>query len=123
MLAHLHTCTHMLLLRVAEHGPGDLQAHVSRALSAVLDVRWPSPRWPLHTFTSGACLCLLTSSLCHLFGCCSWHISQVSVSGRSRGKTELGGVGLVMCASTSARLCRLLVDAQGSHMAVGSLLH
>lgn len=58
------------------HAPGSLQAHLARALLAVQDVRWPTTRWPMHVFTAGACVCLLTSSLCHLFGCCNWHISK-----------------------------------------------
>ena len=49
---------------------------IARALAAALQVPWPTTRWPLHVFTSGACTCLLLSSFCHLMGCCSFHNSQ-----------------------------------------------
>ena len=51
---------------------------MARALAAALQVPWPITRWPIHVFTSGACLCLLLSSFCHLMGCCAYHNTQVS---------------------------------------------
>ena len=65
--------------RLMMQGPGKLQQQVGSVLSAVLNAQWPVPRWPMHVFTAGACFCLLTSSICHLFGCCKLHISQVCV--------------------------------------------
>ncbi|KIY92811.1 Adiponectin receptor protein 2 [Monoraphidium neglectum] len=35
------------------------------------------PRWPVYVYFAGACVCLLTSCVCHLLGCCQRHISQV----------------------------------------------
>lgn len=55
----------------------DIEAGVNRALASILDTRWPVSRWPMHVFTAGAMLCLLTSAVCHLFGCCAAHISSV----------------------------------------------
>lgn len=55
----------------------DIDTMVHRALASILNVTWPVSRWPMHVFTTGAMICLLTSSLCHLFGCCSAHISAI----------------------------------------------
>ncbi|KAG1675582.1 hypothetical protein FOA52_014170 [Chlamydomonas sp. UWO 241] len=38
---------------------------------------WPTPRWPTYVYMAGAMTCLLTSSVCHLLGCCQKHISQL----------------------------------------------
>lgn len=53
----------------------DADEAVQRALAAVLDTQWPARRWPVYVFMAGAVLCLATSSLCHLFGCCAAHVS------------------------------------------------
>jgi len=55
----------------------DLEAGINRALAAVIGTRWPVSRWPMHIFTAGAMICLLTSAVCHIFGCCAAHISSV----------------------------------------------
>jgi len=34
---------------------------------------WMVARWPVFVFMGGAMLCLLVSSICHLFACCSRH--------------------------------------------------
>ena len=52
-----------------------LDRHLEQQLGAV--VRWPMPRWPVYVYFAGACVCLLTSCVCHLLGCCARHISQV----------------------------------------------
>ena len=55
----------------------DVEAGVHRAVAVLLDARWPVSRWPMHVFTAGAMICLLTSSVCHVLGCCSIHVSRV----------------------------------------------
>lgn len=55
----------------------DAEAAVARALAALLNSEWPATRWPVHVFTAGAMLCMLTSSVCHLFGCCAPHVSSM----------------------------------------------
>ena len=55
----------------------ELEVALRRALASILDTSWPVSRWPMHVFTAGAMTCLLTSSMCHLFGCCNAHISTV----------------------------------------------
>ena len=52
-----------------------LQDHIQARLKTV--VQWPSPRWPVYVYFAGACVCLLTSCVCHLLGCCEKHISQM----------------------------------------------
>jgi len=52
-----------------------LNAQLQQQLSAV--VQYPMPRWPVYVYFAGACVCLLTSCVCHLLGCCQRHISQV----------------------------------------------
>ena len=49
----------------------DVESAVARALAGVLNTSWPVARCPLYVFTAGAMFCLLTSSVCHLFGCCA----------------------------------------------------
>ena len=56
--------------------PG-LELRVFKTAAALLEVAWPVQRWPVYVFTAGAMLCLLTSTVCHLFGCCARHVSQV----------------------------------------------
>lgn len=66
-----------------QHGLTDGYHRVSAALNAQLQeqlsaiVQWPMPRWPVYVYFAGACVCLLTSCVCHLLGCCQRHISQV----------------------------------------------
>jgi adiponectin receptor len=55
----------------------DLEINLHRALAAVIDAKWPVSRWPMHVFTAGAMACLLTSAVCHLFGCCAAHVSSI----------------------------------------------
>lgn len=52
-----------------------LNAHLQTQLKAV--VQWPTPRWPVYVYFAGAMICLLTSTVCHLLGCCAKHISQL----------------------------------------------
>lgn len=40
-------------------------------------VQWPTPRWPVYVYFAGACVCLLTSGVCHLLGCCQRHIAEM----------------------------------------------
>lgn len=54
-----------------------LESLVYESLTSLVDVTWPVHRWPIHIFTTGAMVCLLTSSMCHLFGCCSKHIAML----------------------------------------------
>ena len=55
----------------------ELEELVSRSIASVVGATWPVKRWPMHIFTIGAMICLLTSSVCHLFGCCPAHIATV----------------------------------------------
>ena len=48
-----------------------------QALASYAEVEWPARRWPVYVFLAGAMLCLLTSSICHLLGCCAQHINKV----------------------------------------------
>ncbi len=54
-----------------------LESIVYESLTSLVDVTWPVHRWPLHVFTTGAMICLFTSSMCHLFGCCSKHVAML----------------------------------------------
>ncbi|KAL4432151.1 hypothetical protein ABPG77_005913 [Micractinium sp. CCAP 211/92] len=54
-----------------------LEAAIHDALAAALEAKWPVSRWPIYVFTAGAMVCLLTSAVCHLFGCCAAHITAV----------------------------------------------
>ena len=64
----------------------DLEAAVQRAVAAALDARWPVRRWPVYVFTAGAMVCMLTSAVCHLFGCCAAHIRWARAAGRQGGR-------------------------------------
>lgn len=55
----------------------DAEIAVYRSLCSLIDVTWPVHRWPMYIFTTGAMICLLTSSVCHLFGCCSAHVAML----------------------------------------------
>ncbi|KAL3158131.1 hypothetical protein ABBQ32_011728 [Trebouxia sp. C0010 RCD-2024] len=65
------------LVSYGASGYRGLELRVFRAAAALLDITWPVQRWPVYVFTAGAMLCLLTSTVCHLFGCCARHVSQV----------------------------------------------
>ena len=65
------------LVSYGASGYRGLELRVFRAAAALLDITWPVQRWPVYVFTVGAMLCLLTSTVCHLFGCCARHVSQV----------------------------------------------
>lgn len=58
-------------------GLGGLEGRYAQLVVALSDAQWPTQRWPVHVFTAGAMICLLTSSFCHLFGCCDWHWAKV----------------------------------------------
>lgn len=60
--------------RVTEYARSNWQA--LKSVAHVLEMGWPVSRWPVHVFTGGAMICLLTSTLCHLFGCCSAHVAK-----------------------------------------------
>lgn len=64
------------LVSYGASGYRGLELRVFRAAAALLDITWPVKRWPVYVFTAGAMLCLLTSTVCHLFGCCARHVSQ-----------------------------------------------
>ena len=57
-----------------------LETAISQGLASVVDLQWPSRRWPIHVFTAGAMVCLATSTLCHLFGSMSYKRAQVAFS-------------------------------------------
>jgi len=48
----------------------------SERLAAEADAQQVT-RWPLYVFFGGAMTCLLASSVCHLFGCCSQHVASI----------------------------------------------
>ncbi len=50
-----------------------LNSQLHSAMEPVL--QYPATRWPVYVYFSGAMFCLLTSSVCHLLGCCSQHQS------------------------------------------------
>eukprot|EP00882_Tetradesmus_deserticola_P028351 GHRQ01031580.1.p1 GENE.GHRQ01031580.1~~GHRQ01031580.1.p1 ORF type:complete len:373 (+),score=136.04 GHRQ01031580.1:189-1307(+) len=54
---------------------GVVQAALMQQLQPVL--QWPVPRWPVYVYFAGAMVCLLTSSTCHLLGCCKQHIAEL----------------------------------------------
>lgn len=56
-----------------------LHSNLGSALRAQLApiVQWPVPRWPVFVYFAGACVCLLTSGVCHLLGCCQRHIAEM----------------------------------------------
>ncbi|PSC75369.1 Heptahelical 4 isoform 2 [Micractinium conductrix] len=55
----------------------NLESAVQSALATALEAKWPVSRWPIYVFTAGAMICLLTSAVCHLFGCCAAHVTAV----------------------------------------------
>jgi len=82
------------VLELGWEGLRDLEGRAAAAAARVLGARWPASRWPIHVFTAGAITCMLTSSVCHLLGCCSFHISQARAQHRapaSGASAELSG--------------------------------
>ena len=72
-----------LVDRLMEHKSKNmktLETAISQGLASVVDLQWPSRRWPIHVFTAGAMVCLATSTLCHLFGSMSYKRAQVAFS-------------------------------------------
>ena len=67
------------LRRYGSDGLRGLEGKYARLVAALSDAQWPTQRWPVHVFTAGAMTCLLTSSFCHLFGCCDWHWTKVGL--------------------------------------------
>ncbi len=65
------------VLAYGSEGLRGLEGRYAQLVAALSDAQWPTPRWPIHVFTAGAMTCLLTSSFCHLFGCCDWHWTKV----------------------------------------------
>ena len=55
-----------------------LETAISQGLASVVDLQWPSKRWPIHVFTAGAMICLATSTICHLFGSVGPRQAQVT---------------------------------------------
>lgn len=55
----------------------EVETAVHKAVATALDATWPVKRWPVYVFTAGAMICMLVSSICHLFGCCAAHIATV----------------------------------------------
>lgn len=56
----------------------DLEDAAQVALSYLTETStWPVKRWPVYVFTAGAMFCMLTSSVCHLFGCCAAHVTRI----------------------------------------------
>ena len=79
-LMYFQKCERQAVGRVVEagwEGLRGLEGRAAAAAASLLGAEWPAKRWPIHVFTSGAIICMLTSSVCHLLGCCSFHISQV----------------------------------------------
>ena len=50
---------------------------VGQAVADQLGLDWPTPRWPALVFLGGAMACMLTSTVAHLFGCCSEHLGKL----------------------------------------------
>ena len=50
---------------------------VGQVVAHQLGLDWPTPRWPALVFLLGAMACMLTSTVAHLFGCCSEHIGKL----------------------------------------------
>jgi predicted membrane channel-forming protein YqfA (hemolysin III family) len=61
----------------------------TQVAAALLDVQWPTARWPVYVFLAGAMACLLTSAMCHLLACCSFEAGSAAA--------ELEPSGLVQC--------------------------
>lgn len=51
-----------------QHATDSLNAKLTSVITPLL--QWPTVRWPVYVYMAGAMICLLTSSVCHLFGCC-----------------------------------------------------
>lgn len=80
----------------------EAEAALHAGLAVLLDARWPARRWPVHVFTAGAMACMLTSSVCHLFGCCAAHVSAVMWRFDYAGIAGAGGGCHARCAAAAA---------------------
>lgn len=81
----LHTCTSVAHSESRRYSPppqgslSGMSCSLADALREPLRQRlsptlsWPTHRQPLYTYMAAVMACLLTSSLCHLFGCCNKH--------------------------------------------------
>ena len=87
----------------------------TQVAAALLDVQWPTARWPVYVFLAGAMACLLTSAMCHLLACCSFEAGSAAA--------ELEPPGFVQCSSGgSVKICDALVFSfagQSVHLAAG----
>ena len=70
------TAAEARVVKYGSSGYRGLELRVFRAAAAIMDITWPVKRWPVYVFTAGAMACLLTSTVCHLFGCCARDVSQ-----------------------------------------------
>lgn len=91
------------VLEAGWEGLRGLEGRAAAAAASLLGADWPAKRWPIHVFTSGAIVCMLTSSVCHLLGCCSFHISQVRrpVHGLAEGVCTCMPTASAMCLSAA----------------------
>lgn len=64
------------LIRSAQ-ADGISSRSVGQAVADQLGLAWPTPRWPALVFLGGAMACMLTSTVAHLFGCCSEHLGKL----------------------------------------------
>lgn len=62
------------LVNTSTHCPNS-SLHEGERLRELLT--WRVVRWPAFTYMAGVMLCLLCSTTCHLFGCCSKHVSAL----------------------------------------------
>jgi len=70
----LHSVETSLHSKAATLG-SNLRSTLQQQLQPIL--QWPCPRWPVYVYFGGACICLLTSGVCHLLGCCQKHIAEM----------------------------------------------
>lgn len=65
--------------KLVDYGRSNLAELEERMLSALahfVPLQWPTQRWPIYVFMAGAMVCMLTSSVCHLFGCCRADVAR-----------------------------------------------
>lgn len=68
-----HTPPPEAALAAAKQLVARARASAARALHPGAFV-YPAPRWPVYVYFAGAMVCLGTSTVCHLLGCCSQHV-------------------------------------------------
>eukprot|EP01024_Parvocaulis_polyphysoides_P032645 TRINITY_DN29215_c1_g1_i1.p1 TRINITY_DN29215_c1_g1~~TRINITY_DN29215_c1_g1_i1.p1 ORF type:complete len:332 (-),score=19.37 TRINITY_DN29215_c1_g1_i1:344-1339(-) len=88
--------THKWLNELGHHVQKEFHQHTEQL---VMRVQWPTAKWPMYMFTFGACLCMLTSSACHLFGCCSQHIAQLI------WRFDYAGIAILIVSSFAPLVC------------------